>query len=42
MHALNAEHAQSVLCLFADAYWVGRYGYDHYCVGAQGFGKSLF
>ena len=42
VHALNSEHAQSALCLPADAHWLELIGYAHYCVTAHTLGKGLF
>ena len=42
MHALNLEHAQSTLCLFADAHWLELACYDHYCVCAHTIVERLF
>ena len=42
VHALNLEHAQSVLCIFAGAQWMDWFGHDHYVVCAHGFVKILF
>ena len=40
MHAVNSEHAQSDLWLSVVGYWMHWFGFDHYCVGAIGLGKS--
>ena len=42
VHALNSEHAQNVLCIFADAHLMDLFGHDHYFVCVHGFEKSIF
>ena len=42
VHALNSEHVQNALCLFADAHWLELIHYTHYCVCAYTLGEDLF
>ena len=42
VHALNSEHAQSTLHLFAEAHWLKQIGYAYYCVCVHTLGDWLF
>ena len=42
MHALNSDHVQNALCLFADAHWLELIGHAHCNVCAHTHWKRLF
>ena len=41
-HALNLEHAQNALCLFADAHWLEWIGHAHSYACVHTHWESLF